>query len=79
MYSTRMHKHFKPVQQYHIIIRLLISNNKAIAISRHTNYKEPPLPIYPIFLTARLAALEVADPALLNQCYHPPIGVGRMI
>ena len=33
----------------------------------------------PIFLTARLAALEVADRALLNQCYHPPIGVGRMI
>ena len=32
-----------------------------------------------IFLTARLAALEVADRALLNQCYHPPIGVGRMI
>ena len=36
-----------------------------------------PIPI--IFLTARLAALEVADRALLNQCYHPPIGVGRMI
>ena len=33
-----------------------------------------------IFLAARLAALEeVADRALLNQCYHPPIGVGRMI
>ena len=32
-----------------------------------------------IFLTARLAALEVADRALLNQCYHPPIGVGRMV
>ena len=32
-----------------------------------------------IFLTARLAALEVADRALLNECYHPPIGVGRMI
>ena len=32
-----------------------------------------------IFLKARLAALEVADRALLNQCYHPPIGVGRMI
>ena len=32
-----------------------------------------------IFLTAMLAALEVADRALLNQCYHPPIGVGRMI
>ena len=31
------------------------------------------------FLTARLAALEVADRALLNQCYHPPIVVGRMI
>ena len=32
-----------------------------------------------IFLTARLAAHEVADRALLNQCYHPPIVVGRMI
>ena len=32
-----------------------------------------------IFLTARLAALEVADRALLNRCYHPPIGVGWMI
>ena len=31
-----------------------------------------------IFLTARLAAPEVSDRALLNQCYHPPIGVGRM-
>ena len=27
-----------------------------------------------IFLPARLAALEVADRALLNQCYHQPIG-----
>ena len=34
---------------------------------------------YAIFLTARLAAPEVSDRALLNQCYHPPIGVGRMI
>ena len=32
-----------------------------------------------IFLTARLAAPEVSDRALLNQCYDPPIGVGRMI
>ena len=34
--------------------------------------------IFSIFLTARLTALEVVDRALLNQCYHPPIGVGRM-
>ena len=27
-----------------------------------------------IFLTDRLAAPEVSDRALLNQCYHPPIG-----
>ena len=44
-----MHKHLQPAQQYKIIIMLLIYNNKAIAISRHTNYKEPPLPNYPDF------------------------------
>ena len=49
MYSTRMHKHPKPAQQYNIIIMLWIPNNKVIAILRHTNYKEPPLPIYPDF------------------------------
>ena len=41
--------------------------------------EKKPSPTTTIFLTARLAALEVADRALLNQCYHPPIGVGRMI
>ena len=43
------------------------------------SFHHPKMYIIAIFLTARLAALEVADPALLNQCYHPPIGVGRMI
>ena len=27
----------------------------------------------------RVHKAEVADRALLNQCYHPTIGVGRMI
>ena len=42
-----MYKHLKPVQQYHIIIiKVLISNNKASTRSRHTEYQEPQLPIY---------------------------------